>query len=105
MSNSTFQSFSTHSSSTTINGQTTSKSEQIFTDPSGTRVQRTHQTSGEEPRVERFETDATGRQLEDPGHADAKRIQDVTEEEDAKAKDRQYAERMEDEYAKREGGA
>jgi hypothetical protein len=29
----------------------------------------------------------------------------VTEEEDAKAKERQYAERMEDEYAKREGGA
>jgi hypothetical protein len=29
----------------------------------------------------------------------------VTEEEDAKTKGRQYEERMEDEHAKREGGA
>jgi hypothetical protein len=29
----------------------------------------------------------------------------VTEEEDAKAKEREYEERMQDEYAKREGGA
>jgi hypothetical protein len=96
MSSSTFQS---------INGQTTSKSEQTYTDPSGTRTQRTHQAPGEAPRVERFETDAVGRQLEDPRQADAKRIQDVTEEEDAKTKGRQYEERMEDEHAKREGGA
>jgi hypothetical protein len=105
MSNSTFQSFSTSSSNTTINGQTTSKSEQNFTNPSGTRTQRTYQAPGEAPRVERFETDAAGRQLEDPSHAHAKRIQDVTEEEDAKAKEREYEERMQDEYAKREGGA
>lgn len=105
MSSSTFQSFSTSSSSTTINGQTTSKSEQTYTDPSGTRTQRTHQAPGEAPRVERFETDAAGRQLEDPRQADAKRIQDVTEEDDAKTKGRQYEERMGDEYAKREGGA
>jgi hypothetical protein len=105
MSSSTFQSISTSSSSTTVNGQTTSKSEQTFTDPSGTRTQRTHQAPGEAPRVERFETDAAGRQLEDPRHADSKRVQDVTEEEDAKANARKYEERMEDEYAKREGGA
>ncbi|KAI4950465.1 hypothetical protein J4E91_004348 [Alternaria rosae] len=105
MSSSTFQSFTTSSSSTTINGQTTSKSEHTFTDPSGTRVERTHQAPGEAPRVERFETDATGRQIEDHRHADAKRIQDVTEEEDAKIKGREYEERMQDEYAKREGGA
>jgi hypothetical protein len=83
----------------------TFQSEHTFTDPSGTRVERTHQTPGEAPRVERFETDATGRQLEDPRHADAKRIQDVTEEEEAKVKEREYEERMQDEYAKREGGA
>lgn len=105
MSSSTFQSFSTSSSSTTINGQTTSKSEHTFTDPSGTRVERTHQAPGEAPRVERFETDSSGRQLEDHRLADAKRIQDVTEEEEAKSKEREYEERMRDEYAKREGGA
>jgi len=55
--------------------------------------------------VERFETDAAGRQLEDPRCTDAKRIQDVTEEEDAKQKGREYEGRMEEEYAKREGGA
>jgi hypothetical protein len=44
--------------------------------------------------------------LEDPRIADARRIQDVTEEEDTQAKrDKQYEERMQDEYAKREGGA
>lgn len=104
-SSSTFQSFSTSSSSTTINGQTVSNSEQTYSDPSGTRIQRTHQAPGEAPRVERFETDANGRQLEDPRTTGAKRIQDVTEEEEAKAKERVYEERMEGEYAKREGGA
>lgn len=104
-SSSTFQSFSTSSSSTTINGRTTSKSEQTYSNPTGTRVQRTHQVHGEAPRVERYETDAAGRQLEDPRSADTKRIQDVTEEEDAKQKGKEYEERIEEEYAKREGGA
>lgn len=105
MSSSTFQSFSSSSSSTTINGQTDSKSEQTYSDPSGTRTQRTHQAPGEAPRIERFHTDANGRQIDNPRGTDARRIQDVTEEEDARAKGRQYEERMEDEYAKREGGA
>ncbi|CAA9964267.1 hypothetical protein P3342_009291 [Pyrenophora teres f. teres] len=104
-SSSTFQSFSTTSSSSTINGRTTSHSEQTYSDPTGTRVQRTHQAHGEAPRVERYQTDAAGRQLEDSRQADARRIQDVTEEEDAKDKGRLYEERMEEEYAKKEGGA
>lgn len=32
-------------------------------------------------------------------------VEDVTEEEAQKERDRQYEEKMEDEYAKREGGA
>ena len=102
---STFQSFSSSSSSTTINGQTVSKSEQTYSDPSGTRVQRTHHAPGEAPRVERFETDANGRQLDSTRNMDARRIQDVTEDEDAAVKGREYEQKMEDEYAKREGGA
>ncbi|KAF1940972.1 hypothetical protein EJ02DRAFT_466992 [Clathrospora elynae] len=105
-SNSTFQSFSSSSSSTIINGQITFTSEQTHSDPSGTRTLRTSQTAGEAPRVERFETDHASRRLEDVSVADAKRVQDVTEQEDTQAKmDRQYEEKMEDEYAKREGGA
>jgi hypothetical protein len=100
---STFQSFSTSSSSTTINGQTTSKSEATYADPSGTKTQRTSQNPGEAPRVERFETDNAGRRIEEPTNVG--RIEDVTEEEGQKERDRQYEERMQDEYAKREGGA
>ncbi|KAH7389448.1 hypothetical protein DE146DRAFT_758756 [Phaeosphaeria sp. MPI-PUGE-AT-0046c] len=104
-SNSTFQSFSTSFSSSSVNGQTKSHSETTHSDPSGTRVHRTSQNPGEAPREERFEVDNAGRRVEGAGSADQARIQDVTEEEQQKEKDRLYEERMEDEYAKREGGA
>lgn len=68
-------------------------------------MQRTHQAPGEAPRVEHFETDANGRQLDSTRNMDTRRIQDVTEDEDAAIKEREYEHRMEDEYAKREGGA
>ncbi|KAF1833350.1 hypothetical protein BDW02DRAFT_383662 [Decorospora gaudefroyi] len=92
-SNSTFQSFTTSSSSTTINGQTTSHAKATYSDPSGTKTQSVRQAPGQTPLVERYETDGAGRRGEVKG-----RIQDVTEEEG-------YEERIEGEYAKREGGA
>lgn len=49
--------------------------------------------------------DNAGRRVEGAGSADQRRIQDVTDEEEQKKNDRLYEERMEDEYAKREGGA
>jgi hypothetical protein len=107
-SSSTFQSFSTFSSSTTINGQTTSQSQQTYSDPTGTKTQHTSQNPGQTPPVERYETDNAGRRVEDTRSADAGRIQDVTEEDEddeQKEKDRLYVERMQEEYAKREGGA
>ena len=104
-SNSTFQSFSTSYSSSSVNGQTKSHSETTYSDPSGTRVHRTTQNPGEQPREERFEVDSTGRRVEGTGASDQRRIQDVTEEEQQKTNDKKYEERMEDEYAKREGGA
>jgi hypothetical protein len=107
-SSSTFQSFSTFSSSTTINGQTTSQSQQTYSDPTGTKTQHISQNPGQTPRVERYETDNAGRRVEDARRTDAGRIQDVTEEDEddeQKEKDRLYVERMQEEYAKREGGA
>lgn len=102
-SKSTFQSFSTSYSSSSINGQTKSHSETTYTDPSGTRVQRVTQEPGQQPREERYEVDSEGRRVEG-GAQERGRIEDVTEEEQ-KRNDKAYEEKMEDEYAKREGGA
>jgi hypothetical protein len=104
-SSSTFQSFSASCSSSSVNGQTKSHSETTHSDPSGTRVHRTTQNSGEAPREERFEVDNAGRRVEGARTGGSLRIEDVTEEENQKKNDRKYEERMEDEYAKREGGA
>lgn len=54
-------------------------------------------------REERYQTDASGRRVEDSS-AQRGRIEDVTDKEQ-EARDREYEEKMEDEYAKREGGA
>ena len=104
-SSSTFQSFSTSYSSSSVNGQKTSHSETIYSDPSGTKVHRTSQEPGQAAREERFEVDGSGRRIQDGN--DTRRIQDVTDQKDDEQtqKDQQYEERMEDEYAKREGGA
>jgi hypothetical protein len=68
-------------------------------------VQRVTQEPGQEPREERFDVDSSGRRVE--GAAQRGRIEDVTdkEEEEQKGNDGAYEERMEEEYAKREGGA
>jgi hypothetical protein len=104
-SNSTFQSFSTSYSSSSVNGQTMTHSETTHSDPSGTRVHRTSQNPGEAAREERFKVDNSGRRVEGGDTSSQGRIQDVTDEEAQKENDRKYEERMEDEYAKREGGA
>jgi len=104
-SSSTFQSFSTSYSSSSVNGQTKSHSESTYSDPSGTRVHRTTQNPGEVAREERFEVDNAGRRVEGAGSGNTRKIEDVTEEESQKKNDREYEERMEDEYAKKEGGA
>ncbi|KAL6703027.1 hypothetical protein ACN47E_010303 [Coniothyrium glycines] len=101
-SSSTFQSFSSSSSSSTVNGQTTSRSETLYSDPSGTRVHRTTQEPGQAAREERYEIDSSGRRVE--GGNSGGRITDVTDEEQKK-RDAEYEEKMEEEYAKREGGA
>ncbi|KAJ4994191.1 hypothetical protein SVAN01_00020 [Stagonosporopsis vannaccii] len=94
------------STSSTINGQTTSRTQSTVTDNTGTRVYQTSQQPGEPLREERFEVDSSGRRLADgsTGGSNAGRITDVTDEEQ-KENDRRYEEAMEEEYAKREGGA
>ncbi|KAF1960036.1 hypothetical protein CC80DRAFT_489276 [Byssothecium circinans] len=98
---STFQATSYSYSSNTVNGQTRSQSETTYSDPSGTKVHRTSQEPGQAAREEHIEYDNAGRRIADAGSRG--RIEDVTDEQSEK--DRQYEERMEDEYAKREGGA
>ena len=105
-SSSTYYSTSSSSFSSTSNGQTTSYSQSTHSDPSGTRVHRIFQEPGQAPREERFETDNAGRPVAGGDGNTQGRIQDVTDsDEQQKENDRLYEERMEDEYAKREGGA
>lgn len=79
------------------------------TDPSGqTTVQSASQNLGQ-PVVQETRTyDQEGRQLiaggnDGTGVGMGRRVEDVSDEQ--KERDRIYEERMEDEYAKREGGA
>jgi len=54
-------------------------------------------------KEERIQYDASGRRI---GNEEGRgRIEDVTEVEREKDEEREYAEKMEEEYAKREGGA
>lgn len=77
-------------------------STQSYTDPSGrTTVKSTSQNLGEAPVRETRSFDAQGRELAGTAGSD-RRIEDVTDREE---NDRAYEERIEEEYAKREGGA
>lgn len=100
-SNSTFQSYSSSYSSSSVNGRTKSTSETVHSDPTGTRVHRTVQNPGQAPQQEHFEVDNSGKKVEGARASDSRRIEDVTDHET----DKNYKEKMEDEYAKREGGA
>jgi hypothetical protein len=97
------------SSSADPEAKTARYTQSSVTDPQGTTTRRTVEESGKQPRQETSYTPAGGR-LEggggggSGGGAGAQgRIEDVTDEQ--AARDREYEERMEDEYAKREGGA
>jgi len=94
------QSFSTSTFSSSSNGEapkTWRKTESTETNPSGTTVRRTSEQPGQAPTEQTLRYDSSGKAINQP--TDAGRIEDVTDA------DREYLERMEDEYAKREGGA
>ncbi|KAL9084965.1 MAG: hypothetical protein Q9165_007831 [Trypethelium subeluteriae] len=106
----TYYSSSSYSSySSTSNGQTTSYREASRTDPSGTTVARESREPGQAPVQERYHvpTSGSGAIGGGPGARGTGgaqgRIEEVTEEE--KDAGKRYEETMEEEYAKREGGA
>lgn len=75
------------------------------TDPSGvTTMHATRQNLGEPAEMQTRHFDDSGREVLGE-RSSAGRIEDVTNEQGQAAKDAQYEERMEEEYAKREGGA
>ena len=92
---STFQS-SSYSSSTDSAGN--SYTESITTNPSGTTLHRTTQQAGQ-PAVTETTRMPAGGNAQVEGMGSSRRIEDVTDA------DQQYEENIEDEYAKREGGA
>lgn len=104
-------SFSSSSSSSTRNGQTTGSryAEYTTNDPSGTTTFTASQRNGEPVYTERRDYDALGRPIPQGrilGNSDGgsgRRIEDVSDH--RRDKDRVYEERIQDEYAKREGGA
>ncbi|KAI4276603.1 MAG: hypothetical protein LQ337_002386 [Flavoplaca oasis] len=93
---STFQSSSYSSSSDSSGNQYT---EATVSNPSGTTVHRTSQEAGQPAVSETTRIPAGGTAAVQGGADSDRRIEDVTDT------DHQYEERMEDEYAKREGGA
>lgn len=114
----------TFSSSQTRNGTTTSRSytEEQRSDPSGTTVRSTTQNGPNAPAVQEVRYfDAGGHEVpaERAAHRglgsaanatdinnSSRRIEDVSDRDQRESDvDRLYRERMEDEYAKREGGA
>ena len=93
---STFQS-SSYSSSTDSAGNSYAQS--ITSNPSGTTIHRTTQQAGQPAVTETTRVPAGGGNAEVEGMGSGRKIEDVTDA------DKQYEENIEDEYAKREGGA
>ncbi|KAL9005365.1 MAG: hypothetical protein Q9188_001850 [Gyalolechia gomerana] len=101
MSNSTtsYSTYTSQSYSSSSDGTGNSYSEATVSDPSGTTIHRTSQEAGQPAVSETTRLPARGTAAVGGGADSGRRIEDVTDA------DREYEERMEDEYAKREGGA
>lgn len=101
MSNSTssHSTFTSQSYSSAANCSGNSYSEATVSDPSGTTIHRTTQEAGQPAVSETTRHPASGAAAVEGGADSGRRIEDVTDA------DREYEEKMEDEYAKREGGA
>ncbi|KAI1361049.1 hypothetical protein F5Y08DRAFT_315702 [Xylaria arbuscula] len=106
-SNSQSYSYSFYSSSTSSNGappKTTAYAERSYTDKDGTTTERMRQLPGQQPVYESSGPAGNHRVQGGGASGNQNRITDVTDAEQKDA-DAKYLERMEDEYAKREGGA
>ncbi|KAF1823584.1 uncharacterized protein K489DRAFT_379580 [Dissoconium aciculare CBS 342.82] len=111
MSNQSSNSFSssvsyTSSSTSNNNGETTGyrSSHTTLATPSGTTVTSSSQNYGGPAVTETRHFDSQGRAVESSGNSSGRVIEDFSKEEQAK-RDAEYEERIEEEYAKREGGA
>lgn len=96
----TFSTFSSSSYSSSSDSSGNVFTQSTASNPSGTTIHTTSQRSGEPAYTEtkRVPAGATSAQQVE-GMDTSRRIEDVTDT------DKAYEERMEDEYAKREGGA
>ena len=97
-----------YSSSSSRDGEQVSgtrKSQTTYSDGSGTTVKSSSQNIGEPVVQDEKRYDPQGRELLSgtDGAGQNRRIEDVSDEQ--KQRDREYEERIEEEYAKREGGA
>ena len=90
-----FQSTSYRSSSSSVDGRTTSYTELTHSNPSGTTIHRTSQQPGQPLTNETVRLPASGNA----------RIEDKGEREGVTDSDREYEENMENEYGKREESA
>lgn len=98
---------SSYSSSTSTNpaGHTQTYTESSKTDPRGTTTHRTEEETGKRPIQETTYIPAEG-QIGRSGTGVQGRVEDSSNDQQTQAaKDAEYEEKMEDEYAKREGGA
>ncbi|KAG8531009.1 uncharacterized protein KY384_004366 [Bacidia gigantensis] len=101
MSSNSYSTFQSYSSSSYSDSTGTRYEQKTYSNPSGTTTQRNTQEAGK-PMVSETTNVPSGRHVGGIGN-DQRRIEDVTD--DPAAADKKYEERIEDEYAKREGGA
>ncbi|CAL8580248.1 hypothetical protein XPA_005978 [Xanthoria parietina] len=99
MSNTSYSTFQSSTYSSTSDGTGHKYTEASVSNPSGTTIHRTSQEAGQPAVSETTRLPAGGTAAVQGGTDRNRTIEDVTDA------DRQYEERMEDEYAKREGGA
>ncbi|KAK4940001.1 hypothetical protein LTR10_019853 [Elasticomyces elasticus] len=110
-----FSSSVSYSSSTNGHGTTHRVTESVTSNNrDGTTIRRSQEETGR-PRIQEERHYAPGSRISgrvtNDDTATQGRIQDITDQDDVeeekaqKERDREYEERMEDEYAKREGGA
>ena len=100
MSNQTYSTFSSSSYSSVSDSSGKSYTQASYSNPSGTTIRTISQESGQPAVSETTRLPAattSAQQVE--GTDGSRKIEDVTDA------DKEYEERMEDEYAKREGGA
>ncbi len=99
MSNQSYSTFSASSYSSTSDGSGNTYTTSTSSNPSGTTIRTTSQQAGQPAVTSTSRYSANGTQQVGGGLGNERRIEDVTDA------DREYEDKMEDEYAKREGGA